>query len=354
MKRLFRGALVVGITALLLVLFARGTDLGGVWRQIVGADLPLLLAALIAASSAYVLRAKRWQFLLRPVGPTRFSSALRATTMGFAASFVLPGRVGEVLRPYLLARRDGLSTMGAFATILVERVLDLIGVLILFAVVLLFASPQDAISNPSVFRTVQLGGLAAGAVSLVGFLLLVLVARHPKRAEQIINRLARALPRPLATKVAELAATFISGFAILRNPADAALALAGAFPLWCCSALSIWCVSEAFQLGVPPSGAFLMMMLIILGIAVPTPGGVGGVHYAFRFGATALYAAVDERAVGAAIVYHALTVLPVTIVGLIFAALEGLSMQRLRGLAENQDAKDASPLPQKLRTAENV
>jgi len=106
MKRLLQTAVVFSITALLLVLFARGANLADVWAQIVGADLPLLVLALLASSSAYALRARRWQFLLRPVGRTRFVSALRATIMGFAASFVLPGRTGEVLRPYLLARSD--------------------------------------------------------------------------------------------------------------------------------------------------------------------------------------------------------------------------------------------------------
>ena len=98
---------------------------------------------------------------------------------------------------------------------------------------------------------------------------------------------------------------------------------------------------------------FRSLMLIILGVSVPTPGGVGGVHYAFRLGATALYAAADDRAVGAAIVFHALTVLPVSVAGLLLAAAEGLSLQRLRGLAA-AGSEGPSSIPSNLGPAENM
>ena len=63
----------------------------------------------------YAIRALRWQVLLEPVGPTRFRTAFRTTIIGFAALFLLPARLGEVLRPYLLARQDGLKATSAFA-----------------------------------------------------------------------------------------------------------------------------------------------------------------------------------------------------------------------------------------------
>jgi uncharacterized protein (TIRG00374 family) len=333
MKRVVHGSVVFGITALLLVLFARGISLADVWQQILSADGPLLVVTLVSSSAAYVLRAWRWQFLLRPVGPTRFTAALRATILGFAASFLLPGRTGEVLRPYLLARSEGVNGVAAFATIVVERLLDLIGVLVLFAAFLSFVHFESAIANASVFRAVKIGGLAAGAVSLAVFVVLVLAARYPDRAVRVLQRLGHVFSQTLVNKIARTATTFLDGLAILRDPRDAALALAGAFPLWLCSLLSIWSVTQAFHLGVPASGSFLLLMLLVVGVSVPTPGGVGGMHYAFRLGATALYGAADDRAVGAAIVLHALTVGPVSIAGALLAAESGLSFQRLRGIA---------------------
>ena len=103
-------------------------------------------------------------YLLAPIGPTRFRTVFRATIIGFAALAVLPARAGDVLRPYLVARQEGLSLSSAFATIVIERVLDLIAVLLLLAVYLVVAADCRAMS-PVLLRSVdRLGvdGRAAG------------------------------------------------------------------------------------------------------------------------------------------------------------------------------------------------
>lgn len=334
MKRWIHGSLVVAITATLLAFFVRGANLGEVLRQIGQADRTLLALATIAASSAYVLRTIRWQFLLRPLGPTRFTPAFRATAIGFAATFLLPGRTGEVLRPYLLARREGLSAMATFATVVVERLLDTIGVLLLFAGFLLLGIPDHAFQNPSLFQTVKLAGLAVAGLSAVGFAVILLIARFPTGVARSVRRAVAFLPATVAARISATVETFAVGFTIMRKPLDAFVALAGAFPLWLCNALAIWSVSAAFQLGVPWSGTFLLMMLLVVGVAVPTPGGVGSFHYAFRLGVTTFFAAADDRAVAAAVVLHAISFLPITFIGLLCAAQEGLSVGRLSGFAD--------------------
>ena len=104
----------------------------------------------------------------RPIGPTHFGVAFRTTVIGFAGSFLLPARAGEVIRPYLLARREGLNATAAFATIILERLLDLITVLLLFAWFVLTAAPDAVSGDPAQFARVKLGGLAAAGVALAG------------------------------------------------------------------------------------------------------------------------------------------------------------------------------------------
>jgi hypothetical protein len=82
------------------------------------------------------------------------------------------------------------------------------------------------------------------------------------------------------------------------------------------------------------------MALLTVGVAVPTPGAVGGFHYAFRVGATAFFGAPAERAVGAAIVLHAIAFLPVTLLGLLFMVQDGLDLGRLRRLASDRSLGD--------------
>src|SRR5918996_4521179 len=128
-----RAALVLLLTVGLLAYFLRGVDLSAVWAETRHADGRLLLLAVVIVLMTYTLRALRWQYLLAPIGPTHFSTAFETTVIGFAASALLPARAGEVIRPYLLAKREGISATSAFATVILERLLDLLTVLMLFA-----------------------------------------------------------------------------------------------------------------------------------------------------------------------------------------------------------------------------
>jgi uncharacterized protein (TIRG00374 family) len=104
-----RTVVILLLTVGLLGYFFRNADLAGVWSETRRAQPLFLLMAFVATGLMYVLRALRWQYLLAPIGATHFGTAFRATVIGFAASFLLPARAGEVIRPYLLARREGIS-----------------------------------------------------------------------------------------------------------------------------------------------------------------------------------------------------------------------------------------------------
>jgi uncharacterized protein (TIRG00374 family) len=166
MKRHLRTVIVLALTVPLLAWFLRGADLGGVWNEIQHGRPLLLLLAVGSTMLVYTLRAFRWQYLLRALGPTHFAVAFRTTVIGFAASFLLPARAGEVLRPYLLAREEHLSATAAFATIILERLLDMVTVLVLFAVFLLSFDPSSSRVDAQVFATVRAGGVMAGILSL--------------------------------------------------------------------------------------------------------------------------------------------------------------------------------------------
>ena len=101
-----RTIVVVAAAVALLALFLRNVDLWRVGAEIVRARPEFLALSLATMPVNLAIRAYRWQYLLEPLGPTRFSNAFRATAVGFAASSVLPARAGEVIRPYFLARHE--------------------------------------------------------------------------------------------------------------------------------------------------------------------------------------------------------------------------------------------------------
>ena len=153
----------------------------------------------------YVVRTQRWQYLLEPLGPTRFSVAFRTTVIGFAASSVLPARAGEVIRPYLLARREGLSATSTFATIIVERILDLVAVLVLLATYLLAFDPGMAARDSALFAAIRLGGLVMAPVAVLSLALMFVLAGHPEWLQVWLRRADRWLPARLAGLLGRIA-----------------------------------------------------------------------------------------------------------------------------------------------------
>lgn len=321
--------LAVGLVAV----FLRNADLSRVWQAMRGARLDLLAAGVALTLASYVVRAERWQYLLEPLGRTRFRVAFRATVIGFAASSVLPARAGEVLRPYLLARREGLSATATFATIIVERILDLVAVLSLLAAYLVLFDPGMAARDSVLFAAVRLGGLAMAPVALAALGLMYALAGHPEWLQAGLRASERVLSPRLAAAVARAARMFADGFGILRRPRRLAASLAWSLVMWLVICAETWAVARAFSLEISFVDSWLMMALLVVGVSLPTPGGVGGFHEAFRLGATAFFGADNDAAVGAAILLHATSYVPVTILGLWYAAREGLDLRGVERLA---------------------
>src|SRR5437763_4738762 len=218
MRSRLRTALVVALTIGLLVFFLGGVDLPGVWTATRGADARLLLLAVGITMMSYALRAFRWQYLLAAIGPTHFATAFRTTVIGFAASFLLPARPGEVLRPYLLARHEGLPPTAAFATIILERLLDLVTVLLLFGLFVALVDPSSLSGDPALYKRVKAGGLLAAAAALTGLAVFFLLAGHPERLGAWALRIERVLPEKLARTVAAFVETFAQGLVVMRQP----------------------------------------------------------------------------------------------------------------------------------------
>jgi hypothetical protein len=133
--------------------------------------------------------------------------------------------------------------------------------------------------------------------------------------------------------LASFVETFARGLAVLRDPARLVTALLLSIPMWMSIAAGIWLASRAFHITFPYSGSFLVMTILVVGVAAPTPGGLGAFHAAYQFAVTEFFAASVDRAVGAAIVLHALSFVPVTLIGLAFMAREGLTFGSAREIA---------------------
>jgi uncharacterized protein (TIRG00374 family) len=236
---------------------------------------PLVISGLFLVNLA--IRSLRWQYLLAPLGHTSFMNSFRATAVGFAASSVLPARAGEVIRPYFLARqapadqKGRMTATGAFATIILERLLDTVTVLVLLASLVFVFGKDLAGVNPAGFALVKWAGASAAAVSVSALVVLFFLAGDPARLGRTMARLEQVLPSALAGMIAKIAEKFARGLGAIRDPGRLLIALAWSFPLWLSICLGIWSVAMAFRFAIPFTGSFLLLALLVLGVAVPTP-----------------------------------------------------------------------------------
>src|SRR5262249_36326863 len=207
---------VGGLLALaLLALFFRGIDWTALRQAFRGAD-PWLLALLVLSTVVtYLARAWRWGYLLAPLARAPLAGLLSAPVVGFTSAMLVP-RAGEVVRPYLVARRHNLKLSAAFASIILERLVDLITVLVLFFLYL-YVLPHPTAQIPGrLLSALKLGGaLAAGAVVVILALLLALHARAD-RVTAALDRLLFRLPARFAQPASRAVRSFASGLAVLQ------------------------------------------------------------------------------------------------------------------------------------------
>ena len=312
-------------------MFLRGAHLDQVWGEIRQANGWWIALSIATTVGNMVIRAVRWQYLLAPIGHARFRPAFRTTMIGFAASTVLPARAGEIIRPYLLARQEGLSGTATFATVVVERLLDGAMVVLFLALYVLFFAQKMAAGN-TLYRAVRVGGLAVGAGTVVILGLMFFAAKDPEAIGRWAYKLEHLLPGRFTHVLADLLQRFAEGLAVVRAPRRLFMALALSVPLWLSIAVGIWAVTMAFHIDMAFTGSFLLLSMLVVGVAVPTPGGVGAFEAVARVGLTSFFAVPNDRAVGAALMLHATSVVPTLALGFLFLIQDGLdfgSMQKL-------------------------
>jgi uncharacterized protein (TIRG00374 family) len=339
-RRLLVGA---ALAILLMYFFFRGVDGAALGRAFRSAD-PLFLAGVVLATLAtYLARAWRWGFLLAPLERVPFRRLFAITVIGFMAGLIIP-RSGEVLRPYLVAKQYSLRTSAIFASIILERLVDLIAVLLLFGLYF-YALPTPAAQVQSpVLTSVKAGGGLAALAALVVLGILLALHHHADRVVGLLERLVRRISVRLAAIVVRLLRSFAEGLAVLQASPGHLLAIVGqSILVWLPIAVAVHWSNRAFGIDLPLHSAFFMLVPLTAGVAVPTPGMVGGFHVTYQASLTEVFGVASETAAAAGLAAHALLNLPVLLMGLAFLPGEGLSLSRMSEVAQSRpDVQDAA------------
>lgn len=271
-------------------------------------------------------RARRWRWLFPP-GPEP-PGILPATMIGYMANNVLPLRAGEVVRIYVLGRklRESERMTGAqsywlvTATLVVERVLDsLVIVLMLAVLVLLIPVP----------RVVEWAAGVLFAINVIGVSALVFVARAPDVCRRLLLRLTGRWP-VIARTITSILDTGLHGLDGIRAPSQLPRLALWTAVVWLLPATAAWAMLRAVHLDLPFGAGWTVVAFVGVGISVPSAPGYVGVFHAAATAALEVFGVPRSTALAYALLYHASAIVPITIVGWLYLLREHVSLGEAR------------------------
>jgi glycosyltransferase 2 family protein len=312
----------------------------------------LLFVAVLIISSAYLTRALRWRALLRPLGPASLSALFTATTVGFATVFLL-GRAGEVVRPIVLPVRDpNVKPGSAFVTIFVERIYDLMAVILMFAFNLLWLKPTPALQND--ISRIRLAGLVLLSGAVVGVIGLALYRAKSEFILGILERLFKRwsfLPTKITGLVLGLLEKLATSLRVLSDPRELVETVGYSFLLWLSIAVANLLVIRAFGLNFGLTETVFVLSWSVVASLVPTPGGAAGAFHAATAAALILLGVNPEKAAAMSIMLHLVDFGPALIFGLFYFIRGDLNLSRLRALVTRPQAEATR---ETLRTEQSI
>ncbi len=332
MLKAWRFWLGVGVSLAFVALALRGQDPGQVRRALAGADYRALPLALALYFAGVWVRALRWRHLLAPVRAVSARALYPVVVVGYMTNNVLPWRLGEFVRAYVLRERLGVPRSAGLATIAVERVFDgltMLGFLLAASLVIPFNE--------------QLRRLAFVATVIFGVLLLALavVVRSKTIRARLLALLSRLLPDAIAARIAAIVEGFVGGLQILRSAGDLAAVALLSVLAWTLESAMYLAIAPGLGLPIGPAGALLTTAVANLATLIPsTPGYVGVFEGGVLLVLNGLLGIDRELALSYAIVVHAALYFPVTLWGLYYWTRAHLSWRAVR---EVRDLGAGSP-----------
>ena len=331
-------ALAIGI----LWWFGRKLDWAEVRQALSHTNKTLLAVAIVIVSLSYLLRAYRWGALLAPLGPARIKHLFAATTIGFGAVFLI-GRMGEVVRPVMLPLKEPrVRASASFVTIMVERIYDMLAVVILFAVNLLWFVPPTNVAS-QLFR-VRIAGVVLLVAVLSGVGALVWFRWRSAAAVGWTDQQLRRwtfIPLRVRRAIVSTMEQLARALRVLANTRELAVTIAWTALIWSGIVVANLLVLRAFGLNFGVTQAIFVLGWSLVGSLVPTPGGAAGAFHAATAAGLIFLGVERETAAAISIVIHVIDFGPSVLFGFFYFVRGDINFARLRSLSSPEAVEHA-------------
>jgi len=356
-------------------LFARKIEWDHLSKALREANYVYVLPAIIIIFASHYVRAIRWSSLITPIKKVSILNLFSATMIGFMASNILPARVGEIIRPIIIGKKENIKMTACIATIVVERIFDILSLIIVTSILLFFMpldnvhkkdnsiiknakeyaedqGPKDLNENSlanthtsnktdetdsSTIRQLRKWSIVLTFVGILAIVSLFLLSTYPEKSSVITEKLIFFLPHNIKDKVINLLHAFISGLQILDNKKQLLWIGILSLIVWMLNAAGVYVLSYSFNIGLSFAGACFVIVCLAIAIALPqAPGFIGVFHIATQKSLD-IFGVGLASAQSYAIVLWTINVIPVIIVGLLFLWREGMHLGDLSIRAEKPE-----------------
>jgi len=291
-----------------------------------------LIPAILMLFFSHFLRAWRWQYLLAPVSKVKLGILFNSLLIGYMANTFLPAHLGEFLRAGMVSKKHPISGSSVFATVVIERIIDVFTLLTLMAVtIVIFPFPE----------WVKQSGYISFAFIAVLFVILVLMKKYKEQSLKITAAVLKPFPSTFQNKILDMLHQFIDGVVGLKSRKHYVIVFILSLSIW-------FCYGFIFQIGfyafdfiniydLPWKASLVLLVITTIAVLVPSsPGYVGTYHFLCQV-SLGFFAVPDAEALTYAFVLHGLNFLPILIVGLILFSIEGLSFKKIQQTSEFEE-----------------
>ncbi len=318
MKKLLVGII---ISALGLYLAFRKVDIHSLGNALGQAHLGWILVAVLLLLGSVWVRAIRYRIIVLPIKQIRQYPLFANIMIGNFGNNALPLRLGEILRAYALKMDEKVSASSAFGTVVVERVVDMVGFLVFLIIIFIWGDVPQAFSIPGIIIGIS--------VILVGIILWWISKTHQ---EWIVKfEKLSIFQRKYGQKAIEIIDKFVQGLIVLRKTKHVSQILVITLLLWFIYLMVTFASLKAVHITANGMQAGVLLIATSLAISIPSaPGFIGTWHFASKNVLVYIYQQTTDVALAYAILNHAINFIPLTLVGLYYFIKSSVSIEVIR------------------------
>jgi len=325
----------IGISLFFLGLLFRKIDFNQLAEAFRTLHYGYLSLAVVITFISYALRAVRWHYLILPQKKAAPRNLLAATIICYMANNLLPARLGEIIRAYVLAEKERLETSSVFATLVLDRLFD--GFSVLVILVITFFSVKLPPGMEQVQRGLVTGGYVTLGIYIAIIVFLVFLKRATGETLKFVGIVLKPLPAAFAGRIIPLLGSFISGIRLSSRPGELVALLVTSALIWVTATWPVDLLLKAFGINLPFTAAMFILVFLVFAVMVPaSPGYIGTYHAACMYGLMA-FNIPKEQALSVALVIHAINFFPVILLGFFFLWKEKISFTSLGKYGSAQD-----------------